>query len=239
MPFPANPLETALAGLRAGTVSADQLLEALESNPLWVPLPAGPDPQGTIRLPVILLDGQPYVAAYTSAEQYARGAGVQAHMELAGKQLAGLMADELGLAVNPDAELGLPVHSDGVRTIRGGQRKVPAGARLRLGAPADEPHQLITALAATFADTPAVLEARRALAQIGDAPPTLLIGVRPDRHVDTWQQDSIAAVTETARQTPVQYGIDTVFLDDQADAVTGWMIEHTEPFYQRAVTAQT
>jgi hypothetical protein len=239
MPFPANPLETALAGLRAGTVSADQLLEALGSNPLWVPLPAGADPRGEAQLPVMVLDGRPYVAAYTSAEQYARGAGAQAHMELAGKQLAGLMADELGLAVNPGAELGLPVHTDGVRTIRGGRRDVPAGSRMRLGAPADEPHQLITTLTRTFAGTPAVLEARRALAQIGGEPPTLLIGVRPDRHVDTWQQDSIAAVTDAVRQTPIEYGVDTVFLDEQADPVTAWMLAHTEPFYRRAATAPT
>jgi hypothetical protein len=33
------------------------------------------------------------------------------------KELTGLMADDLGLAVNPGVEGGLPVHADGVRTI--------------------------------------------------------------------------------------------------------------------------
>jgi hypothetical protein len=236
MPFPANPLEATLAGVRAGTASADQLLEALAAGPLWVPLPAGADPQGRARLPVMALGGKPYVAAYTSAEQYARGAGAQAHMELAGKDLAGLMAEELGLAVNPGAELGLPIHADGVRVLRGGQRKVPAGGRLRLGAPAEEPHELIAALAAAFALTPAVIEARRALAQIGDEPPVLLIGVRADRGVGTWRQDSVAAVAEAARQSPAPYPVDAVFVGDEAgerDPVTAWMTEHAEPFYQR------
>jgi hypothetical protein len=237
MPFPANPLEATLAGVRDGTASADQLLEALGANPLWVPLPAGADPQGHTQLPIMVLDGRPYVAVYTSAEQYARGAGAQAHMELDGKELAGLMADELGLAVNPGAELGLPIRADGIRVLRGGQRKVPAGGRLRLGAPADEPHELIAALAGAFATTPAVLEARRALAQIGDEPPMLLIGVRADRHVGTWQQDSVGAVAQAVRQSPVPYPVETTFLDDQTDPVTEWMLEHTEPLYRRPTAA--
>jgi hypothetical protein len=214
-------------------MSADQLLQAVAANTLWVPLPGGADPQGNTQLPVMVLDGEPYVAVYTSAEQYARGAGAQAHMELTGSELAGLMADELGLAINPGAELGLPVRPDGVRTLRGGRKTVPAGARLRLGAPAEEPEQLITALTRIFATVPAVLQARRALAQLGDQPPTLLIGVRADRSVGTWQHDSVAAVDRAVGQTPVDYAVETVFLDDEADPVTQWMIQRTDPFYQR------
>lgn len=237
MSFPANPLEATLAGVRAGTSSAQQLLAALGTNPLWVPLPAGADPQGHTQLPVIVLDDRPYVAVYTSAEQYARGAGAQAHMELAGKDLAALMAEELGLAVNPGAELGLPVNADGVRVLRGGQRTVPAGGRLRLGVPAEEPDELLSALAATFAITPAVLEARRALAQVGDEPPVLLIGVRGDYDVGTWQQDSVAAVADALRRHSAPYPVETVFLDDNRDPVTVWLLEHTEPFYPHPTAA--
>lgn len=230
--FPANPLEEALAGTRAGRVSADQLLAALAAHPLWVPLPGGAGPDGQARLPVMVLDGRPFVAAYTSGEQYARGAGDQAHMELTGRQLAALMAGELGLAVNPGAELGLPVTADGVRTIRG-DRTVPAGARLRLGQPADEPHEFLTTLREAFGGVPAVTEARRALAQVGDQPPGLLIGVLPDRTVDGWQRDSVEAVRAAARRAPLPYPVDTVFLDDATDPVSRWMLEHTTPLYRR------
>ena len=233
MPFPANPLEVALVGARAGSVGADQLLGALAGHPLWVPLPGGADAQGQAQLPVLVLDDRPYVAAYTSAEQYARGAGDQAHMELTGRELAGIMPDELGLAVNPGAELGLPVHADGVRVIRGGRRTVPAGARMRLGQPAEEPADLLAALSAAFAGVPAVLEARRALAQVGDDAPALLIGVRPDRTIGAWQPDSVAAVHAAVAEAPLPYPVETVFLDDPADPVTRWMAEHTEPFYHR------
>jgi hypothetical protein len=231
MPFPANALEAALVGARAGSVDADQLLSELAGNPLWVPLPGGADAPGQARLPVLVLDDRPYVAAYTSAEQYARGAGDQAHMELTGRELAGIMSDELGLAVNPGAEHGLPVHADGVRVIRGGRRTVPAGARMRLGQPAAEPAELLAALSGAFAEVPAVREARRCLAQVGDAAPALLIGVHPDRTISTWQPDCVAAVRAAVAGSPVPYAVETVFLDDRNDPVTRWMLEHTDPFY--------
>lgn len=212
-----NPLEGVLAGLRAGTATPDQLLEALAGNTLWVPLPGGLGSDGQARLPVMVLDGSPYVAAYTSAEQYARGAGTQPHMELTGKELAALMADELGLAVNPGADLGLPVRADGVRVIRGEHRTV------RLGEPETEPVELLASLESAFAATPAVLSARRAVAQVGAEPPALLIGILPDRTVDDWER----AGTEAVRPYAV------VFLDDEADPVARWMNEHTTPFYVR------
>lgn len=65
----------------------------------------------------------------------------------------------------------------------------------------------------------------------------LLIGVRADRHVGTWQQDSVGAVAQAVRPGPVPYPVETTFLDDQTDPVTAWMLEHTEPLYQRPTAA--
>jgi hypothetical protein len=233
MPFPANALEAALAATRAGAATADQLLDALAVNTLWVPLPAGAGNDGQAQLPIMVLDGRPYVAAYTSGEQFAKGAGALAYMELTGRQLAETMAEELGLAVNPGAELGLPVNADGVRTLRDGRKKVPAGARIRLGEPAEEPLRLIAALRENFAAVPAVLEARRALAQIGDEAPALLIGLRADQRIPGWQPDSVAAVKEAATRAEAPLPVETVFLDDESDPVTSWMLTHPEPFYRR------
>jgi type III secretion system (T3SS) SseB-like protein len=213
----ANPVEAALTGLRSGTSTPDHLLSALSGNTLWVPLPGGVEPGGRALLPVMVLDGKPYVAAYSSAEEYARGAGNQPHMELTGKELAALMEGSLGLALNPGGELGLPVQPDGVRVIRGERRSV------RLGQPAIEPVELLDTLKTAFADEPAVLAARRALAQQGEEPPVLVIGVLPDRTVSLWEN----AVREAlGRQV-------FVFLDDDNDPVARWMNEHTTPFYER------
>jgi hypothetical protein len=136
MAFPANRLESVLADMRAGSGSADQLLQALADSELWVPLPGGTGDDGEVRLPVTIVDEQPYVVVYTSDEQYARGAGQHAHMVLGGRELAEILADELGLAVNPGGEAGLPIRPEGVRSLRSGQRTIRAGEQVRLGAPA-------------------------------------------------------------------------------------------------------
>jgi hypothetical protein len=234
MTFPANTLENALVGARNGDMSAEALLAALAENPLWVPLPSGADDQGNVQLPVVMLDGRPYVVAYTSAEQYAVGAGVQTHMELPGRELASGMPAELGLAVNPGAEYGVPVHPEGVRALRGGRETVPAGVHVRLGDPDPEPEELLAALRTTLAQVPSVVEARRALAQFGEDPPALLIGIRPDRDAAGWEQAGIEAVTAATKLVPPPCSVGTVYLDDSADPVIRWMLEKTTPFYTRA-----
>jgi SseB protein C-terminal domain/SseB protein N-terminal domain len=227
MAFPDNQLEAVLADLRAGTGSADQLLRALADNELWVPLPGGAS-NGQAQLPVMVLDGAPYVAVYTSQSQYARGAGEQTHMVLRGRELAGMMAEDLGLAVNPGGEVGLPVRPEGVRSMREGRRTVRAGERLRLGEPAEEPYPLLAELRARLQSVPAVSTARRALAQAGDEPPVLLIGIEASARAE-----ALAAVKAAVAAQPVPLAVDTVFLDDPADPVAAWMLDNTDPFYRR------
>ncbi|GAA1823782.1 enhanced serine sensitivity protein SseB [Planosporangium flavigriseum] len=233
MAFPANRLESALASLRAGAGSVDQLLQALADSQLWVPLPDGVAEGAQARLPVMVIDEQPYVVVYTSAEQYARGAGQQAHMVISGRELAGILAEMLGLAVNPGAEAGLPIRPEGVRYLRGGRRTIPAGQQIRLGDPAEEPQALLAALATAFEAVPAVIVARRALAQTGDEPPFLLIGVEADQSVGDWREAALAAANAAVAAAPPPLAVDTVFLDDATDPVTAWMLAHTEPFYRR------
>jgi hypothetical protein len=233
MPFPANPLEVALTQAKAGRLPTDQLLNAIAAGTLWVPLPAGADAHGNTQLPIMLLEGHRYVAAYTSADQYTVGAGDLAHMQLTGRQLAALMAEELGLAVNPGAEHGLPVRPDGMRVIRGGRVTVPAGTRLRLGAPDPEPDHLIAALTTRFVDVPALLEARRALVQVGDQQPALLIGIQVDPAANGERREIIAVVDAAVAQSPPPYPVNTIFLDDVADPIGRWMLEHTTPIYRR------
>jgi hypothetical protein len=231
MAFPANNVESVLGGLRAGIGTPDQLLRALADNELWVPLPGGTT-GGQAQLPIMLIEGRPYVAVYTSQEQYSRGAGEQTHMVIRGRELAGMLAEELGLAVNPGGEVGLPVRLEGVRAMRGGEQKVRTGQNIRLGHPAEEPTALLAALAAEFAAAPGVVAARRALGQFGEGTPFLLIGVELD-HAADWRATALAAVRAAVAAQPVPLAVDTVFLDDPADPITAWMLGHTEPFYRR------
>jgi len=234
MAFPANTLESVLVDLRAGATDADRLLETLAGEQLWVPLPQGAA-NGEAQLPIMVLDGEPYVAVYTSSEQYQRGAGQQAHMVIQGRALAEMMAPDLGLAVNPGAELGLPIRREGVATLRGDERQVPSGQPIRLGHPAEEPQALLDALANAFETAPAVVTARRALAQFGDQPPFLLVGIEPDTTVAGWQEAAVAAVKAgAASASPLPLAVEATFLAEEGDPVTAWMRGNTEPFYVRS-----
>ena len=235
MVFPANPVEIALAEVRAGRAPAERLLRALADGELWVPLAGAPGAGGETPLPVVVLDGQPYVAVYTSAEQYGYGAGDQAHMVMTGRTLAGQLTDELGLAVNPGCAVGVPVRPEGVLAIRGGRaHTVRGGQRVRLGDPAEEPRELLDALADAFTRIPAVAAARRALAQIGGRPPGLVVGVEADLSAAGVRESVLAAVDAAVAAAPLPYSVDTYFLDSASDEITAWMRSHTSPFYRRS-----
>ncbi|GAA2713860.1 enhanced serine sensitivity protein SseB C-terminal domain-containing protein [Actinoplanes palleronii] len=229
MTFPANTLESVLADTRAGTATGEQLLHALRENDLWVPLPAGAQPGGDATLPIMTLPDGPYVAVFTSAEQFGLAASGEAHMVLPGRELAALLSPELGLAVNPGGAIGLPIRASGVDEIRGGERRVAAGSRMRLGLPVEEPHELLAALAGAFAALPAVLEARLALGKVGDQPPALLIGVLLRAEGDMDQV--FAAVREVTARVTSPFPVDTVVLRPAGDPLTDWLTANTEPFF--------
>lgn len=233
MPFPANDVEVALSRLRAGQGTADELLAVLADGELWLPLPAGEPVDDEIQLPVVAMDGQPLVVVYTSAEQYARGAGEGTHAVLRGRDLAERLPAELGLAVNPGGEFGLPIRPVGVRAMSGGAHTLRAGQQVRLGLPAPEPEELLAALAERLRAVPAVASARRALMQVGDEPPRLLIGLALDPATDSERKRALAAVRAAVAAVPVGYEVDTIILDNPADPVQGWLLEHTQPCHER------
>jgi hypothetical protein len=227
MTFPANRLEAALAGLRGGSISAERVLGVLAAEPLWVPLPGGARADGMAQLPVMMIEGGPHVAVYTSEEQFGRGAGAgTAHMVLTGRELAGLMAAELGLAVNPGAELGLPVRPDGVHALR--DAPLQNRTKVRLGEPAEEPRDLLAAIAEGLRAIPTVREARRALAQFGEQPPVLLIGLR----TTGTPEEAVAVVRESAKRARCPYPVEVVLLTTEGDPITAWMNAKTRPFHR-------
>ncbi|MEV4274505.1 enhanced serine sensitivity protein SseB C-terminal domain-containing protein [Actinoplanes xinjiangensis] len=223
--FPANTLETTLLHVRRGQSPPEALLSALADQPVWVPLPAGGP------LPLTTIGGHPYVTVYTSAEQLARaGAGSRRQIRLTGRQLAERLPVDLGFAVNPGSASSLPVTAESIARIR--DHRTPADARVLLGIPHPEPYHLLQALAGGFQAVPGVLEARRALRRMDDGPETLMIGIRPDRHVPTWPREVRAAVEQAARLTPIAHDIEIVLLDEQS-STANWMLTRTAPFYAR------
>ncbi|MEU4626719.1 enhanced serine sensitivity protein SseB C-terminal domain-containing protein [Actinoplanes sp. NPDC023801] len=228
--FPANTLETTLLHVRRGESPPDALLTALADHPIWVPLPAGPESGGG-QLPVTTIGGEPYVVVYTSAEQLAKaGASNRRQIRLTGRQLAERMPAELGFVVNPGSATAVPVAADRVRRLCA--TRPAAGSRILLGVPRPEPYHLLEALIGGFRASSGVIEARRALCSIDDGAGTLMIGVRPDRRVTTWQRDVRAAVDYAARVSPVPNEIEVLPLDEQSSVAT-WMLTRTQAFYHR------
>ncbi|MCF3105541.1 enhanced serine sensitivity protein SseB [Streptomyces roseoverticillatus] len=231
--FPANKLEETLAAAKAGSIPAGDILKALATAELWMPLPEAPGGDQGTRLPIVAIDGQPHVAVYTSAHQLKQSAGDVAHAVMGARELINSLPQELGLALNPGGEVGLPIHAAGVQAVRdGGRKTVHAGESIRLGEPAEEPVALLASLRRAFGAVPAVSSARRALVQVGNQHPGLLIGVAVRGGAAEESRDAVlAAVSRAVSEEPVPFAVDTVFLGNPNDQTSVWMTDNVEPFY--------
>ncbi|QLE72393.1 enhanced serine sensitivity protein SseB [Streptomyces rectiverticillatus] len=232
--FPANKLEETLAAAKAGSIPAEDILKALAAADLWMPLPEAPGGDQGTRLPIVSIDGRPHVAVYTSAEQLKLTAGDVAHAVMGARELINSLPQELGLALNPGGEVGLPIHAAGVQAVRdGGRKTVHAGESIRLGEPAEEPLALLTSLRRAFGAVPTVSSARRALMQVGEQHPGLLIGVtvRDAAEAEESRGAVLAAVSRAVSEEPVPFTVDTVFLGNPNDQTSVWMTDNVEPFY--------
>ncbi|MEU1815240.1 enhanced serine sensitivity protein SseB C-terminal domain-containing protein [Streptomyces roseifaciens] len=196
------------------------------------PLPETPGGDQGTRLPIVPIDGRPHVAVYTSAHQLKVCAGDVAHAVMGARELIDAIPQELGLALNPGGEVGLPLHAAGVQAVReSGRKTVQPGASIRLGEPDVEPEALLAALRRAFAGVPAVSSARRALVQVGNQHPGLLIGVTVRGAVEESRDAVLAAVVDAVSAEPVPFTVDTVFLGHPNDRTSVWMTDNVAPFY--------
>src|SRR5689334_5416348 len=111
--FPANKLEETLRAAHAGSIPSGEILKVLTESELWMPLPGPVGNDENTPLPIMSIEERPYVPVYTSAEQLLLNAGEVAHVVIQARELANLLPEELGLAINPGGELGLPIHPPG------------------------------------------------------------------------------------------------------------------------------
>lgn len=235
MTFPANETEAALAAAARGEQTVEQWLVGAQSASVLVPIAEStpPDPGGDTpphaSYPVMVVDGQSYVPAYTSAEQWtlAGQPGGGASMTLA--MLVRSLPATLGVAVNPGGTLGLPLAAGPLRAALDAVVAVPAGSRVYIGDPAQEPTELLAALGAAWSRVAAVRQARRCWVSVERATPRLVVGVdlEPD-HPET--RDLVMSALDDLTGPA---GVDVVFVNDGGPFVE-WMWSHTEPFYVSA-----
>ncbi|MFB7247601.1 enhanced serine sensitivity protein SseB [Streptomyces populi] len=241
--WPGNELEEVLSsavGVPAGPSTAARIVEVLGRSFVWVPLPNGGGPQsGALDLPTMDLGGQVYVPVFSSEEQFRQVVGSHMSYTIApAVEFARGLPPQVGIAVNPDGVVGVPLPPPAVAELcRAGRTELDGaatGGRVRLFEPdwQDDPMDFLAAASAEFAATGVVLSARRCLASIEGGEPVMFIGVE----LAAWEGDARAlpldALGRALGRVPVSVPVNLVLLDVAQDPVGDWMRDRVRPFYQ-------
>ncbi|GGX72278.1 enhanced serine sensitivity protein SseB [Streptomyces fructofermentans] len=241
--WPGNELEEVLAaslGLAASPSTGARIVEVATRSFLWVPLPEGGGPQsGTLDLPTMELGGQAYVPVFTSEQQFRQVVGDHmAYTVAPAVEFARGLPPQVGIAVNPDGTVGVPLPPPAVAELcRAGRTALDGfsgGGRVRLFQPdwQDDPVDFLAAASAEFAAAGVVLSARRCLASIEGGDPVMFIGVELAHWDEGARTLPLDALGRALGRVPVGHAVNLVFLDVAQDPVGDWLRAQVRPFYQ-------
>ncbi|PBC85187.1 MULTISPECIES: enhanced serine sensitivity protein SseB [unclassified Streptomyces] len=250
--WPANELEEVLAASVGHPGAGGRIVEVLGRSRVWVPLPNGGGPEsagpGTrgLDLPTVELDGAAYVPVYSSEQEFLRVVGSHMSFTVApAREFARGLPPNMGIAVNPDGAVGVPLPPPAVAALcREGRQEpdgLPSGGRVRLFEPdwQDEPVDFLAAAGLEFSGAGIVLTARRALASVEGDTPALFVGVQiaadpAALHDGTAREAVLSALGRALGAVPVPWSVQLVMLDlAHGDPVADWMLERVRPFYSR------
>ncbi|MEU1311400.1 enhanced serine sensitivity protein SseB [Streptomyces cinnamoneus] len=239
--WPANELEEVLAASVGVPGSGARIVEVLGRSSLWIPLPAGggndsPD----LDLPTLELDGAAFVPVFSSHEQFLRVAGDRMPFAVApAVEFARGLPPQVGIAVNPDGEVAVPLPPPAVaelcragRTLLDGEA---TGGRVRLFEPdwQEDPTAFLAAAGREFAAAGVVRTARRTLASVEGGAPALFICVELDLPDPPSRTAAVDALGRALAAEPVAWPVQMVFLDVAHDPVGDWTRDRVRPFYDR------
>ncbi|MGW6912229.1 enhanced serine sensitivity protein SseB [Kitasatospora sp. NPDC054939] len=242
-PWPSNELEQVLTAALGDPGATPRVIEVLARSQVWIPLPAGADPQGQgLDLPTIELAGAPYVPVFSSQEVFLQQAPGMAFAIAPAWEFARGLPLGVGIAVNPQAPVGIPVPPEGVAELRRGPREdrweaegMPPGGRvaLREPVPGEDPEHFLAAARAELAQLPGVLTARRALASVEGEPTVLFVGVQLDLAAPADPVAVNEALGRALGTAPLPGGVHLVLLDLVDDPVVEWLLNRVQPFWTR------
>lgn len=244
--WPANELERVLTAAVGDPGAMARVVEVLRRSMVWVPLPGGGGyDSGTLDLPTTQLAGLPFVPVFSSEDQFHRIAGTMPFTVAPVRELAQGMPLGVGIAVNPEGAIGVPIPAEGVADLCSGRvgaepgpGEVPAseGARvgLRLPAPHEDPVEFLAAAVNELARTPVVLTARRVLAAVEADPEKLFVGVELDRWLPEDQAAVSTALGLALGAAPLPWELGVVMLDLAQDPIGDWMLTSVAPFFERS-----
>ncbi|WP_286259982.1 enhanced serine sensitivity protein SseB [Streptomyces graminofaciens] len=237
--WPGNELEEVLSASLGVPSAGGRIVEVLSRSFVWVPLPEGGGPHsGPLDLPTMDIGGQVFVPVFSSEEQFRQVVGSHMSYTIApAVEFARGLPPQVGLALNPDGVVGVPLPPPAVaelcRAARTPLDGSAGGARVRLFEPdwQDDPVDFLAVAAEEFAASGVVLSARRCLAAIETAEPVMFIGVE----LGSWESDRTLPLDALGRalgRAPLKWAVNMVFLDVAQDPVGDWMRERVRPFYQ-------
>ncbi|MFB6805795.1 enhanced serine sensitivity protein SseB [Streptomyces sp. NPDC056387] len=237
--WPDNELEQVLGAALGQTDAGARIVEVLGRSLLWVPLPGGGGPDApALALPTMEINGAAYVPVYSSEAQFRACAGPGMDFAVApAVEFARGLPPQLGIAVNPEGAVGVPLPPPAVAELcRTGRTPLdgPAtGGRVRLFEPdwQDDPVDFLTAAAEEFRATGVIAAAHRCLASVEGGAPELYIGVR----LPGWEPGMRSAPMEAlgralARVAPA-WPVQLILLDAVQDPVVDYMVTRVRPFY--------
>ncbi|WP_405869234.1 enhanced serine sensitivity protein SseB [Streptomyces sp. NBC_00005] len=238
--WPGNELEEVLSASLGMPSAGGRIIEVLGRSFVWVPLPSGGGPHsGPLDLPTLEIEGQAYVPVFSSEEQFRQVVGSHMSFTIApAVEFARGLPPQVGLAVNPDGVVGVPLPPAAVAELcRVGRTPLDgpaAGARVKLFEPdwQDEPIDFLAAASAEFAETGVIVTARRCLAAVETADPVLFVGVELSQLEGDLRALPLGALERAVTRAPTPWPVNLVLLDVTDDPVANWMRENVRPFYQ-------
>ncbi|MET8450090.1 enhanced serine sensitivity protein SseB [Streptomyces sp. NPDC005209] len=238
--WPGNELEEVLSASIGVPSAGGRVIEVLGRSFLWIPLPNGGGPDsGNLDLPTMEIDGQVYVPVFSSEEQFRQVVGGHISFTIApAVEFARGLPPQVGIAVNPDGVVGIPLPPEAVAELcRAGRTPLdgPAsGGRVRLFEPdwQDDPVDFLAAASAEFAATGVVRTARRCLAVIETADPVMFVGVELSQWEGDLRAQPLEALGRALGKVPLPWPVNLVLLDVAEDPVGHWLRDNVRPFFQ-------
>ncbi|MEU9735567.1 enhanced serine sensitivity protein SseB [Streptomyces sp. NPDC048002] len=240
--WPGNELEEVLSASLGVPSAGGRIIEVLGRSYLWVPLPSGGGPDsGPLDLPTLEIAGQAFVPVFSSEEQFRQVVGGHMSFTIApAVEFARGLPPQVGIAVNPDGVVGIPLPPPAVAELcRVGRTPLdgPAsGGRVKLYEPdwQDDPVDFLAAASAEFAATGVVTTARRCLADVETADPVMFIGVELSHWEGELRTAPLDALGRALGRVPTKWPVNLILLDMAAqDPVALWLRERVRPFYTR------
>jgi hypothetical protein len=257
--LPAGTVEWALAAAIRDATRIGDLLDALRSARLWLPLPAG-GPQvsrdGSVCLPTVTYLGGEFVPAYTSAELLTQlagrddaGAAADAalpatvlpatvpHLAVRAADLASLLPPGIGIALNPGATESVPIYPQGVAFLAADDAAADL-SRVSVGPVPEQPDALFAEIDAGLARIPAVSQADAAWLSVRFSGEGLVVSVTLDDPADDAVREEVVTALEQAAALASQdagFPIDVTFPgESEPDYLDRWITAFGTRFYQRA-----